>query len=246
MCNLKQKGKLLDTAPDSLKRLKTCVISVTGQNASSKRFFCSWVAIRFVRNTHSCGPHEGECVCVFWFCVRRGVVPDVCSLLQVESLIENEAEKDYLYDVLRMYHQWVALLYSLLIHTVCIYCVCHCLHFYKELESCSHFYICACWFLTPSTFVALSRILIACHLYEWMGRGGGGGLQGQAPCFNESFYMLVKPLISFHCAPTSLASYPQKPFFMISLQTELNWHWWIIQSGGPMDRFHTIAEAALR
>lgn len=33
------------------------------------------------------------------------MVPDVCSLLQVESLIENEAEKDYLYDVLRMYHQ---------------------------------------------------------------------------------------------------------------------------------------------
>lgn len=26
---------------------------------------------------------------------------------QVELLIDNEAEKDYLYDVLRMYHQWV-------------------------------------------------------------------------------------------------------------------------------------------
>lgn len=36
-------------------------------------------------------------------CVR-GVTPHVC-FLQVESLIENEAEKDYLYDVLRMYHQ---------------------------------------------------------------------------------------------------------------------------------------------
>lgn len=37
--------------------------------------------------------------------VRRGGVLDACSSLQVESLIENEAEKDYLYDVLRMYHQ---------------------------------------------------------------------------------------------------------------------------------------------
>lgn len=26
-------------------------------------------------------------------------------VLQVELLIDNEAEKDYLYDVLRMYHQ---------------------------------------------------------------------------------------------------------------------------------------------
>uniref|UniRef100_A0A8C9X1K8 Harmonin n=1 Tax=Sander lucioperca TaxID=283035 RepID=A0A8C9X1K8_SANLU len=33
------------------------------------------------------------------------MAPDVCSFLQVELLIENEAEKDYLYDVLRMYHQ---------------------------------------------------------------------------------------------------------------------------------------------
>uniref|UniRef100_A0A8D3BX79 Harmonin n=1 Tax=Scophthalmus maximus TaxID=52904 RepID=A0A8D3BX79_SCOMX len=31
--------------------------------------------------------------------------PKVCLFLQVELLIENEAEKDYLYDVLRMYHQ---------------------------------------------------------------------------------------------------------------------------------------------
>uniref|UniRef100_A0AAQ5Z243 Harmonin n=1 Tax=Amphiprion ocellaris TaxID=80972 RepID=A0AAQ5Z243_AMPOC len=33
------------------------------------------------------------------------MAPDVCVVLQVELLIENEAEKDYLYDVLRMYHQ---------------------------------------------------------------------------------------------------------------------------------------------
>uniref|UniRef100_A0A672H1U5 Harmonin n=1 Tax=Salarias fasciatus TaxID=181472 RepID=A0A672H1U5_SALFA len=33
------------------------------------------------------------------------MVPDVFVFLQVELLIENEAEKDYLYDVLRMYHQ---------------------------------------------------------------------------------------------------------------------------------------------
>uniref|UniRef100_A0AAX7SWI2 PDZ domain-containing protein n=1 Tax=Astatotilapia calliptera TaxID=8154 RepID=A0AAX7SWI2_ASTCA len=33
------------------------------------------------------------------------MVPDACVFLQVELLIENEAEKDYLYDVLRMYHQ---------------------------------------------------------------------------------------------------------------------------------------------
>lgn len=33
------------------------------------------------------------------------MAPDVSFLLQVELLIENEAEKDYLYDVLRMYHQ---------------------------------------------------------------------------------------------------------------------------------------------
>lgn len=30
---------------------------------------------------------------------------EVCVLVQVELLIDNEAEKDYLYDVLRMYHQ---------------------------------------------------------------------------------------------------------------------------------------------
>lgn len=29
---------------------------------------------------------------------------EVC-VLQVELLVDNEAEKDYLYDVLRMYHQ---------------------------------------------------------------------------------------------------------------------------------------------
>uniref|UniRef100_A0A3Q3KSK2 Harmonin n=1 Tax=Mastacembelus armatus TaxID=205130 RepID=A0A3Q3KSK2_9TELE len=33
------------------------------------------------------------------------MAPYVCGFLQVELLIENEAEKDYLYDVLRMYHQ---------------------------------------------------------------------------------------------------------------------------------------------
>lgn len=37
--------------------------------------------------------------------VRSRMAPDVCPFLQVELLIENEAEKDYLYDVLRMYHQ---------------------------------------------------------------------------------------------------------------------------------------------
>ena len=58
--------------------------------------------------------------------------PDVCFLLQVESLIENEAEKDYLYDVLRMYHQWVVLLSPLFFffYTVYIFGVCHCLCFY--------------------------------------------------------------------------------------------------------------------
>lgn len=29
----------------------------------------------------------------------------MCCYLQVELLIDNEAEKDYLYDVLRMYHK---------------------------------------------------------------------------------------------------------------------------------------------
>lgn len=33
------------------------------------------------------------------------MAPDVFTFLQVELLIENEAEKDYLFDVLRMYHQ---------------------------------------------------------------------------------------------------------------------------------------------
>lgn len=33
------------------------------------------------------------------------VTAGVWLSLQVELLIENEAEKDYLYDVLRMYHQ---------------------------------------------------------------------------------------------------------------------------------------------
>uniref|UniRef100_A0A7N9AVP6 Usher syndrome 1C n=1 Tax=Mastacembelus armatus TaxID=205130 RepID=A0A7N9AVP6_9TELE len=37
--------------------------------------------------------------------VTRRMAPYVCGFLQVELLIENEAEKDYLYDVLRMYHQ---------------------------------------------------------------------------------------------------------------------------------------------
>lgn len=36
---------------------------------------------------------------------RRRMTPNVSVSLQVELLIENEAEKDYLYDVLRMYHQ---------------------------------------------------------------------------------------------------------------------------------------------
>ena len=36
-------------------------------------------------------------------CVYKGIIVFVC--VQVELLIENEAEKDYLYDVLRMYHQ---------------------------------------------------------------------------------------------------------------------------------------------
>ena len=53
---------------------------------------------------------EVQCVSVGW-CIptaRRRMAPCVCPFLQVELLIENEAEKDYLYDVLRMYHQWVA------------------------------------------------------------------------------------------------------------------------------------------
>ena len=33
----------------------------------------------------------------------KGII--VFVWVQVELLIENEAEKDYLYDVLRMYHQ---------------------------------------------------------------------------------------------------------------------------------------------
>lgn len=43
-------------------------------------------------------------VCTWGLPCVHGVTPHVC-FLQVESLIENEAEKDYLYDVLRMYHQ---------------------------------------------------------------------------------------------------------------------------------------------
>lgn len=48
----------------------------------------------------------------------RRMVTGVCVFLQVELLIENEAEKDYLYDVLRMYHQWVPFV------TVCCDIVC--------------------------------------------------------------------------------------------------------------------------
>lgn len=173
---------------------------------------------------------------------------DACSSLQVESLIENEAEKDYLYDVLRMYHQWVASvlppLFSLLFPHVCVIVVpwlgwerCF-LHLYQLRL---HFYIRAGWWLTPSSFCAPSRILIACRLNELMNEWVVGGA-----CFNESFYVPAKPLISFHCAPTSLASYLQKPFFVFTLQTELNWLRWIIQSGGPMVRFNTIAVAALQ
>lgn len=44
------------------------------------------------------GPQESVVWGVPW-------LSGVCPFLQVESLIENEAEKDYLYDVLRMYHQ---------------------------------------------------------------------------------------------------------------------------------------------
>lgn len=48
------------------------------------------------------------CVCVDLAsdsAVSQRMPPKVCLFLQVELLIENEAEKDYLYDVLRMYHQ---------------------------------------------------------------------------------------------------------------------------------------------
>lgn len=48
-------------------------------------------------------PHkDSRRMCVF---VRKAEFPDASFVLQVETLIENEAEKDYLYDVLRMYHQ---------------------------------------------------------------------------------------------------------------------------------------------
>lgn len=42
----------------------------------------------------------------------------VCRFSQVELLIENEAEKDYLYDVLRMYHQWVQSVTQLIVYVV--------------------------------------------------------------------------------------------------------------------------------
>lgn len=108
------------------KKRAKCVISVIGRSVSSNPFCCNWAAIRFVwhKLTHRhtqvahppcdprTGPQESHSVCrwsdvSFGSAVRRRMAPDVCPFLQVESLIENEAEKDYLYDVLRMYHQWV-------------------------------------------------------------------------------------------------------------------------------------------
>lgn len=57
---------------------------------------------------------------------------------------------------------------------------------------------------------------------------GGGALRVYRSRFQLIFVQrqssvapLVKPLIRFHCAPTSLASYPQRPFFMFILQTGL-------------------------
>ncbi len=99
-----------------------------GRSVSSKPFCCSWAAIRSVwllhTHTHTdthrwltpCGADrttgERNSVCQgsdvsSGSAVRSRMAPDVCPVLQVELLIENEAEKDYLYDVLRMYHQWV-------------------------------------------------------------------------------------------------------------------------------------------
>lgn len=95
-----------------------CAISAIGRSDSSNLFCCSWAATRFVWCRDS-WPHvligqdhsrEPQFVSCRWClpCVH-GVTPHVC-FLQVESLIENEAEKDYLYDVLRIYHQWVLIL----------------------------------------------------------------------------------------------------------------------------------------
>lgn len=95
-----------------------CVTSAIGRSDSSNLFCCSWAATRFVWCRDS-WPHvvigqdhsrEPQFVSCRWClpCVH-GVTAHVC-FLQVESLIENEAEKDYLYDVLRIYHEWVPIL----------------------------------------------------------------------------------------------------------------------------------------
>lgn len=155
MCSLKKKGKPLGTALQM--RPKTCVISVTGQNASSKRFFCSWVAIRLVRNAHGCGAHEGEDV--LWLCVRRGGLPDVALCCRWSLWLKMKLRRTTCTTSSACITS-ESRSFTLFIHTVCIVCVCPCLFFSKECESCCHFYVCACWFLTPWAFLALSRLLI--------------------------------------------------------------------------------------
>lgn len=71
-----------------------CVASLTGQSVFLKSFYSSSVTTRWV------------CLSLQWAWLI-GASSDFmcCCSLQVELLIDNEAEKDYLYDVLRMYHK---------------------------------------------------------------------------------------------------------------------------------------------
>lgn len=50
--------------------------------------------------------HQVKDVHAIDFLITNDLIRGLCvRVAQVELLVDNEAEKDYLYDVLRMYHQ---------------------------------------------------------------------------------------------------------------------------------------------
>lgn len=65
-----------------------------------------WLAKTLPQNISAADkPSPGKDVIESDFVIINNDLSEVCVLAQVELLVDNEAEKDYLYDVLRMYHQ---------------------------------------------------------------------------------------------------------------------------------------------
>lgn len=96
--------------------------------------------------------------CFQWSAVRRRLAPAVCPFLQVESLIENEAEKDYLYDVLRMYHQWVP---SVTAWGGCSVYVCE----YMNTMFHNFSRLCDCRYRNSDFQLVLTNVLCKLHLF---------------------------------------------------------------------------------